>query len=58
MSSPAVIAQETGKLSADEFALQVVKDLQIDLSPDAFMTNFATWIVGIFPNTLRSFLHT
>lgn len=51
MSSPSVIAHETGKLSADEFAVEVVKDLQINLSPDAFMQNFATWIVGTFPTT-------
>ena len=51
MSSPAVIAHETGRLSSDEFAVQVVKDLQINLSPDAFMQNFATWIVGTFPTT-------
>lgn len=51
MASPSVIGHETGKLSTDEFAVQVVKDLNIDLSPDAFMENFSTWIVGIFPNT-------
>ena len=53
MSSPSVIAHETGKLTADEFAMRVVEDLQIDLSPDAFMQNFATWIVGTFPNTFE-----
>lgn len=53
MSSPSVIAHETGKLSADEFATRIVEDLKIDLSPDAFMQNFATWIVGTFPNTLE-----
>lgn len=53
MNSPSVIAHETGKLSAEEFAMQVVKDLQIDLSPEAFMQNFATWIVGTFPNTFE-----
>ena len=51
MASPSVIGHETGKLSTDEFAVQVVKDLNIDLSPDAFMENFSTWIVGTFPNT-------
>ncbi|QVL45529.1 MAG: HAD-IA family hydrolase [Methylophilaceae bacterium] len=51
MSSPAVIAHETGKISSDVFAERIVKDLNINLSPDAFMANFATWIVGTFPNT-------
>jgi glucose-1-phosphatase len=53
MASPAVIAHETGKLSSDAFAIQVVKDLNIDLSPDAFMDNFARWIVGAFPSTFE-----
>jgi len=51
MSSPAVIAHETGKISGDVFAQQIVKDLNINLSPDAFMADFATWIVGTFPHT-------
>lgn len=51
MASPAVIRHETGQISSDEFAIQVVQDLNIDLTPDAFMENFATWIVGVFPNT-------
>ncbi len=51
MSSPAVIAHETGKISSDAFAEQIVNHLNINLSPDAFMANFATWIVGTFPNT-------
>lgn len=51
MASPAVIAHETGKLSSGAFAEQVVLELNIDLCPDAFMANFATWIVGTFPNT-------
>jgi glucose-1-phosphatase len=53
MASPTVIAHETGKLSSDAFAATIVKELAIDLSPDAFMTNFATWIVGTFPNTFE-----
>lgn len=51
MASPAVIRHETGQISSDEFAVQIVQDLNIDLTPDAFMENFATWIVGVFPNT-------
>ena len=53
MNSPSVIAHETGKLSSDAFAMQVVQELEINLSPDAFMQNFATWIVGTFPNTFE-----
>jgi glucose-1-phosphatase len=51
MASPSVIGHETGKLSTDEFAVEIVKDLNLDLSPEAFMDNFMTWIVGTFPST-------
>lgn len=51
MSAPSVIGHETGKLNTDEFAQAVVKDLDIDITPQAFMENFATWIVGVFPDT-------
>lgn len=53
MASPSVIGHETGKLSTAEFAVQIVQDLKIDLTPDAFMDNFATWIVGTFPDTFN-----
>lgn len=51
MASPAVIRHETGLISSDEFAVQIVQDLNLDLTPDAFMENFARWIIGVFPNT-------
>lgn len=51
MAAPSVIGHETGKLSTDEFANEVVKDLQLNITPAAFMENFATWIVGTFPDT-------
>ncbi len=51
MAAPSVIGHETGKLSTDEFAQAVVQDLKLSISPNAFMENFATWIVGTFPDT-------
>lgn len=51
MAAPSVIGHETGKLNTDEFAEAVVKDLKLSISPEAFMENFATWIVGTFPDT-------
>lgn len=51
MASPSVIAHETGKMDSQNFAVEVVKDLQLDLTPNAFMENFTTWIVGTFPET-------
>lgn len=53
MSSPSVIAHETGQIDGQIFAIGAVRDLDLSISPDAFLTNFATWIVGLFPDTLR-----
>jgi len=52
MSAPSVIGHETGQLNTDEFAQAVVKDLKLSITPDAFMENFATWIVGTFPDSV------
>lgn len=51
MAAPSVIGHETGQISSEEFSIEVVKDLNLDISPSAFMENFATWIVGTFPDT-------
>ena len=51
MSAPSVIGHETGQITSEEFSVEVVKDLSLDMSPAAFMANFATWIVGTFPDT-------
>jgi len=53
MAAPSVIGHETGKLSTEEFANEVVKDLNLTISPEAFMENFSTWIVGTFPDTFE-----
>lgn len=51
MAAPSVIGHETGKLNTDAFAEAVVKDLKLSITPAAFMENFATWIVGTFPDS-------
>ncbi len=53
MASPSVIAHETGKIDAAEFAVGAINDLNLSLSPEAFLANFSTWIVGTFPNTFN-----
>lgn len=53
MASPSVIAHETGKMQADAFAIGAVNDLDLTITPQAFIENFATWIVGTFPDTFE-----
>ncbi len=52
MSAPSVIAHETGQMSPEVFSQEVVKEMDFPVSPEAFMDNFASWIVGAFPDAI------
>jgi putative hydrolase of the HAD superfamily len=41
LASPSVVAHETGKLSAEVFAAAVVADLNLPVTPDPFLLDFA-----------------
>ena len=49
--SPAVRAHETGKISPEEFAVRIVDELALAVSPQVFLSGFSDWIVGTFPET-------
>jgi putative hydrolase of the HAD superfamily len=49
--SPAVRAHETGKVSADQFAEQIVGELALEVGPQEFLAGFREWIVGPFAET-------
>ncbi len=42
-ASPAAVAYETGRMSATDFAAGVVADLNLPISPAAFLEDFRTW---------------
>lgn len=52
-SSPSVIAHETGKISEDEFAIGVVNDLKLNMTPSEFLSDFANWVSRPFPGTFE-----
>ena len=54
-SSPSVTAYETGKLSTQAFAEGVVSDLDLNVTPEAFLENFSSWANCLFPGTLALF---
>ena len=49
MASPAVVAYETGKIGASEFAARVVVDLKLPVAPALFLEDFRTWPKGPLP---------
>jgi putative hydrolase of the HAD superfamily len=52
MTSAPVIAYETGKIGAEEFAVGVVADLGLAISPEAFLADFCSWPDGLLPGAL------
>lgn len=53
MAAPSVIAHETGKMSPEAFSHAVVQEMDFPLTPAAFMENFASWIIDVFPNAIQ-----
>ena len=52
MAAPSVIAHETGKIDAEEFATGLVRELGLPVSPDAFLREFLRWPQGPLPGAL------
>lgn len=55
MTSSAVVAYETGKISATAFAAGVVADLNLPITPDSFWENFCTWPNSVKPGAFQLF---
>ena len=53
MTSPSVVAHETGKIDATEFAAGVVADLGLPITPAAFLEDFRRWPGELQPGALE-----
>jgi HAD superfamily hydrolase (TIGR01509 family) len=53
LHSPSVRAFETGKIAGDEFARQLIDELQIGVDSNVFLEAFAGWPSGVFPGALE-----
>jgi HAD superfamily hydrolase (TIGR01509 family) len=53
MSCPSVRLHETGKISADQFAVDVIGELGLALSPEAFLLEFNGWLTGPLPGAFE-----
>ncbi|MEO8102936.1 MAG: HAD family phosphatase [Betaproteobacteria bacterium] len=49
--SPAVRAHETGRISAETFAEQIVAEMELSVPPQEFLSGFREWVVGPFAGT-------
>ena len=52
LSSPVVRRFETGRATPAEFAEQIIRDLSLPVSPQEFVANFESWLVGLLPGAL------
>ena len=50
-ASPAVRAHETGRIVAGEFAARIIRELDLNTTPEEFLRGFREWIVGPFAET-------
>jgi HAD superfamily hydrolase (TIGR01509 family) len=51
--APSVVAHETGRMSASEFAERAVLELGLSIGPDAFLREFEAWPVALQPGALE-----
>jgi putative hydrolase of the HAD superfamily len=52
LSSPVVRRFETGHATPAEFAEQIIRELSLPVSPEEFVANFQSWVVGLLPGAL------
>jgi hypothetical protein len=52
LSSPSVVAHETGKIGAAEFAAGVVAELGLPVGGHDFLQDFLGWPKGLLPGAL------
>ena len=53
ISSPSVVAHETGKMDAATFAAGVVADLRLPVAAKDFLQEFCGWPTGLLPGALQ-----
>ena len=53
IASPSVVAHETGKINAAEFAAGVVAELRLPVTADRFLQDFSNWPTGLLPGALQ-----
>jgi glucose-1-phosphatase len=52
LSSPSVSQFETGRIDADQFALALLAEFELPLSPAQFLAEFTAWPKGLYPGAI------
>jgi len=52
LSSPSVREFETGRMDAEQFALGLLAEFELSISPAQFTAEFTTWPKGLYPGTI------
>ena len=52
LSSPSVRQFETGRMDADQFALSLLAEFELSISPTQFIAEFTAWPKGLYPGTI------
>jgi FMN phosphatase YigB (HAD superfamily) len=53
MASPSVVAHETGRIGAADFAAGVVADLKLPVTAEVFLQDFCCWPRSLLPGALE-----
>ncbi len=49
LSSPIVRAFESGQMSPEDFAIAVINELELALTPAEFLNDFKSWVTRLYP---------
>jgi glucose-1-phosphatase len=53
VTTPSVVAHETGKIDAATFAASLVTELRLPVTADRFLREFCKWPTGLLPGALQ-----
>lgn len=53
LDSPSVVAHESGRIGAAEFAAGIVAEMRLPVTADVFLQDFRSWPKGLLPGALE-----
>jgi putative hydrolase of the HAD superfamily len=53
LESPTVRRFESGRMSPEEFAKQITREMSLPVGPEQFTASFQSWLTGLYPGALE-----